>query len=250
MSFCELHWKSQILGKAVTTWAIVPETGKGPFPVFYLLHGLSDDHTVWMRHTRIEWYVRDLPLIVVMPDGGRGFYTDHLNGPAWGTHIGQELPDFIEHTLNARTDAAGRAIGGLSMGGYGALRLAMGNPGRYCSVNCLSGCLTYGHERYVASTPGRQAEFDAMCGPDPAGGPFDLFALTEQCQQQGLLPALKLAHGTEDWLLPQARQYVQFLNDHGIAHEYDEFPGNHTWDFWDTHIQEAIQFHARNLGLS
>lgn len=251
MPFCQLNWFSNALSKAVTTNVLLPEKGDGPFPVFYLLHGLSDDYSIWMRRTRIEWYVKDLPLIVVMPDGGRGFYTDHRNnGPKWGTHIGIELPDFIEKHFNARKDPGGRAIGGLSMGGYGAIRIAMGNPGRFASVNCLSGCLTYGHTQYIANTPGRQAEFDSMAGENPTGGPFDLFALTENCKKLNRLPYLKLAHGTEDWLLPQAREYVQFLKDQNIPHEYDEFPGAHTWDFWDTHIQEALVFHAKNLGIA
>src|SRR5947208_5810022 len=68
MSLCEVHWKSEVLRKQVGTYVILPDVGRPPFPTFYLLHGLSDDHTAWLRRTRIEWYVRELPLIVVMPD--------------------------------------------------------------------------------------------------------------------------------------------------------------------------------------
>ena len=251
MSFCDLHWFSNVLGKAVNTWVLLPDTDvKGPYPVFYLLHGLSDDNTIWLRRTRIECYVSGLPLIVVMPDGGRGFYCDHANGPHWGEHIAKELPDFIEKTFHARTDGNGRAIGGLSMGGYGALRLAMGNPGRYCSVNCHSGCLTYAHVKYEFSTPGREAEYRAMVGEKDTGGPFDLFTATEECLKTGLVPKIKIDHGTEDWLLPQAREYSAFLKKLGIEHEYNEYPGNHNWDFWDTHIREALEFHAKNLGIA
>ena len=228
MSFCDLHWFSNVLGKAVNTWVLLPDTDvKGPYPVFYLLHGLSDDNTIWMRRTRIECYVAGLPLIVVMPDGGRGFYTDHAQGPHWGEHIAKELPDFIEKTFHARTDGNGRAI--------------MGNPGRYCSVNCHSGCLTYGHVKYEFSTPGREAEYRAMVGEKDTGGPFDLFTATEECLKTGLVPKVKIDHGTEDWLLPQAREYSAFLKKLGIEHEYNEYPGNHN---------EAIEFHAKNLGIA
>ena len=121
MAWSTLHWKSDILGKQTTAEVLLPETGKPPYATFYLLHGLSDDSTTWLRRTRLEWYVRDLPLIVVMPSGYRGFYTDNHQGPAYARHIGEELPTFVERTFHAKADRGARAIGGLSMGGYGAL---------------------------------------------------------------------------------------------------------------------------------
>src|SRR2546421_13009703 len=108
MSFCQFHWNSQVLHKQTSTWVLAPEGGTPPFPVFYLLHGLSDDQTMWMRHTRIEAYVWRWPMIIVMPDGGRGFYTNHLSGPQWATHIAEELPSIIERTFQAKTTRDGR----------------------------------------------------------------------------------------------------------------------------------------------
>ena len=99
MAFCQLHWFSQILVKQTTTWIILPDVGIGPFPVLYLLHGLSDDQTAWMRHTRIMDYVSELGLIVVMPDGGRSFYVNHAAGPRWMEHLAEELPAMIERNF-------------------------------------------------------------------------------------------------------------------------------------------------------
>ncbi len=84
MAFCELKYHSKALGQATAADVILPQNDAlGPFAVFYLLHGLSDDHTIWQRRTSIERHVADYPLIVVMPDGGRGFYTDApTRGPA------------------------------------------------------------------------------------------------------------------------------------------------------------------------
>jgi len=82
MAVCEIHFgNANALNKMTSAMAILPEGKPGPFPVFYLLHGLSDDHSVWVRRTSIERYVEGLPLIVVMPDGGRSFYTDAINKP-------------------------------------------------------------------------------------------------------------------------------------------------------------------------
>ena len=62
MSLCEVHWQSQVLRKKLGMYVILPDVGRPPYPTFYLLHGLSDDYTTWLRRTRIEWYVRPTPL--------------------------------------------------------------------------------------------------------------------------------------------------------------------------------------------
>src|SRR5687768_15639411 len=113
MAFCEVHWSSGVLQKKVGTYVLLPDTGEPPFATYYLLHGLSDDYTVWHRRTRIEWYARSLPLIVVMPDGFRGFYTDNAEGPAYAAYVADELVTFIERNFPARRSRAARAVGGL-----------------------------------------------------------------------------------------------------------------------------------------
>src|SRR5688572_4392093 len=98
MAFCELHYFSKALSKHTAANVILPqvEEQQGPFPVWYLLHGLSDDHTGWMRRTSIERYVAHLPLIVVMSDGGRSFYCDAMQGYAYETAIVEDLIGYID----------------------------------------------------------------------------------------------------------------------------------------------------------
>src|SRR5947209_6947324 len=176
MSLAEINWFSQTLKKMVSISAILPNEGRGPFATYYLLHGLSDDHTAWRRRSRIEWYVRDLPLIVVMPDGARNFYTDNDDGPPYAQFFAHELPTFIERTFPARPERAARCIGGLSMGGYGALRLALGFPDRFASANSHSGALL--NWRFEPSlTDLSQDEHRRIFGSSPDGSPHDLIAL-------------------------------------------------------------------------
>ena len=248
MAFTQVQWSSKVLGKQVGMNVILPDTGTPPFPVFYLLHGLSDDYTIWHRRTRIEWYVRDLPLIVVMPDGYRGFYTNHEEGPAYATYMAEELPAFVERHFAAVSGRAGRCVGGLSMGGYGALRLALGYPERYLAATSHSGALGFGHEP-VGESDFRAVEFRRIAGPQPAGSQHDLFELAARAQAAGTLPALRLDCGVDDHLLRHNRLFVEHLRALGIAHEYAEFPGNHNWDYWDLHVQEALVFHCRQLAL-
>src|SRR5205085_4994981 len=117
MAFAELKYFSKALEKATAADILLPESRlDGPFPVLYLLHGLSDDHTIWQRRTSIERYVADLPLIVVMPDGGRGFYCDAVAGMAWETALVRDLVSLVDKMFPTIAERAGRCIGGLSMG--------------------------------------------------------------------------------------------------------------------------------------
>jgi S-formylglutathione hydrolase FrmB len=246
MSFCQLHWFSNVIEKQVQTWVILPDGGKPPFAAFYLLHGRSDDHTTWMRRTRIEMYAAQYPMIIVMPDGFRGFYTDNDDGPAYAKYIGEELVDLIERTFPAKRSRGARAIGGLSMGGYGALRVGLGYPEKFASINSHSGVLLVGE---WDSRPTRGDEHRRVFGKNPAGSNHDLTALVKRVQKAGRLPAIRIDCGTEDHLLDHNREYHRRLTELGVAHQYVEYPGGHSWDYWDIHIQEALAFHAKNLRL-
>ena len=108
MAVSEIHLKAgQSLGKMTSATVILPEGHPGPFPVLYLLHGMTDDHTTWVRRTSLERYVDGLPLIVVMPNGERGFYIDAKSRPksAYDTYITRELIGFVE--VQHRADGGG-----------------------------------------------------------------------------------------------------------------------------------------------
>jgi putative tributyrin esterase len=249
MAYAQVNWFSKTLAKMVAMNVILPEVGRGPYATFYLLHGLSDDYTAWQRRTRIEWYVRQLPLIVVMPDGGRQFYTDNADGPAYATFIAEELPAFIERTFAARSDRAGRCIGGLSMGGYGALRLALGYPDRYISAVSHSGAVTAW--RWDPQTTAlSNDEYRRIFGANAEGSNHDLIALAKKAKQRDVLPKLRIDCGLSDDLLPMNRELSATFKQMGIDHDYAEYPGDHNWDYWDLHVQEAIAFHAAAMEIA
>jgi putative tributyrin esterase len=259
MAWTTVHWKSEVIGKRTTAEVLLPEVGRPPFPTFYLLHGLSDDASMWMRQTRIEVYARELPLVIVMPDGYRGFYTNNEEGPAFAHHVGEELPAFIERHFQVKTERASRAIGGLSMGGYGALRVGLGYPDRYASINSHSGALGWGRGgktsdyRRVAKqrgwTPEFAEEMRRVFGRSPVGTEHDVLDLARRAARRKQLPPLLLDCGTEDYLLDDNREFHTALERAKIPHVYREHPGAHTWDYWDEHIREALAFHAKHLGL-
>ncbi len=249
MAVCEIHIGAEnALRRMTSVTAIVPEKLPGPWRVLYLLHGLSDDHTTWTRRTSIERYVEGLPLMVVMPNAERSWYTDSATIPsdAFETLITSDLIEFVENTFPVVRSREGRAVCGLSMGGYGAFKLALKHPDLFCTAVSFSGALAFGcpdDGDHLWKT-----EMLAIYGEDPRGGPEDIPTLL-QSADRSRLPALWVDCGSEDFLIDMNRKVHKLMASLGIEHEYMERPGVHEWGYWDTAIQLALPFIKRELGI-
>lgn len=251
MAVCEIHLgNGGALEKMTSLTVILPEGKTGPFPVFYLLHGLSDDHSAWTRRTSIERYVDGLPLIVVMPNGERGFYTDSQSNPkaAFETNIVRDIVGFVDRTFQTIPTRQGRVIAGLSMGGYGAAKLAIKHPDLFCAAVSHSGAVGFGSRRLNADERWHQ-EWIPVIGQDPRGGDNDIFALAERASRD-TLPALRIDCGVDDALIEDNRRFHAHLEKLGLPHQYEEHAGAHNWRYWDTHVQDTIQFFKGVLGLT
>lgn len=244
MAVCAVNFWGEALQKQCSMNIILPESAKvrKPYCLLIQLHGLSDDHTIWLRRTSIDRYVAELPLVVVMPDGGRSFYCDAADCPAYERHIMKDVLGFVERYLPVRRDRGGRAIGGLSMGGYGAIKLALKYPRVFASVVSHSSAFGFAHDPARGENP----EWKRILGDQAAGGKDDVFALAERLDP-GQAPAIRFDCGKEDGLLAGSRRFHRHLASLGIRHEYREYPGAHTWAYWDEHVQEALRFHMKHL---
>ncbi len=227
---------------------LLPDSG-GPWPVFYLLHGLSDDFTKWTRNTSIERYAADYPFAIVMPDGFRGCYTNNEQGPRYFDYMVEDVVGFVERSFRVRTDRGGRCVGGLSMGGYGSMLLGLRRPDLFNSVVSHSGAMQLGsmeHGQYKGTLPGD--DFIRIFTSDPRGSEHDLMQLAKDvAASDGPRPHLRIDCGVDDFLLDHNRGFHAHLNSIGYAHEYAECPGEHNWAYWDEHVREALAFHAKHL---
>jgi putative tributyrin esterase len=213
--------------------------GDQPPPVLYLLHGLSDDDTIWLRRTSIERYVAPLGLAVVMPQVHRSFYTDEVYGGRYWTFVSQELPDLVSRFFRVSQRREDTFVAGLSMGGYGAFKLALRQPERFAAAASLSGAL------YVARLSQHPRAEDAtfwqrVFGNRPvAGTDDDLLALVARADP-ATLPALHLSCGTEDALIDANRRFLAACATAGIPVDSSLGSGEHEWGYWDARIQQVL----------
>lgn len=247
MHLAELHFSSNTLGRQTAMHVLLPTNCAPPFATLYLLHGLSDDHTSWLRLSRLEVYAERHHLAIVLPDGDRGFYTNHEDGPAYADYIAEEVTNLAERCFPLRRDRGGRCIGGLSMGGYGALRLALSLPHRYVSAHSHSGAVMFANLGLGTFGGLSPAEYRKIFGAPGPGTSHDLLHLASQLKPGGAWPRLAIDCGREDFLFEHNELLHAGLQARGVPHDYQVFPGAHTWEYWDTHIQRALAFHEAQI---
>lgn len=243
MAAIQMHYSSQALSKMSELWVVLPDHWDGtPLPVLYLLHGLSDDASAWIRRSSIERHAGAHRMLVVMPDGGRGWYTNarEPSQNRYEDHI-LEVVDRVDGLFNTVADRGGRAIGGLSMGGYGAVKLGLKHAARFGSIHSHSGALD------SLRDDERWPEEKRLIFGQPPAASEDCFALAASAEPR---PALRIDCGVDDFLIEHNRRFHAELEALGYAHEYEEHPGDHNWGYWDRHVVAALAFHARHFATA
>ncbi len=237
-----MQFHSRALGRHVTYTAILPDPvrhGPGPYPVLYQLHGASDDHTAWVHFSRLVHHVAPYPLLVVMPDGGLSWWCNAGPRERYEDFVVRDLADHVGAAFAARPGRA--AIGGLSMGGGGAVRLGLKHPGRFASI--------WAHSSSLPSPERLRERFGLSAEEADAD---DVYAIAERVARlpRPSLPRLTFDCGTGDFLIEENRAFHRHLGAIGLPHTYREHPGAHTWEYWDLHVREALRQHAEMLGVT
>ena len=244
----ELNFASSELKKNTTVNIILPNNinDEKPFKTLWLLHGLHDDHTSWTRKSSIERYVKKYNLAVVMPSVDRSWYTNTAYEVNYFNYVAYELPELMRSTFKGYSDKReDNIVAGLSMGGYGALKLALTCPRQYGSCISLSGSLD-------VTRKGRKCninEWRSIFGfdietPDVLeGSEHDLFALAKNNAESGLpFPKLYMWCGTEDTLIDINKKYDEHITSLGVPHLFEYSEGDHSWKWWDMHIKDGLKY--------
>jgi enterochelin esterase-like enzyme len=250
-------YRTGIQGSIIERWFYSPEldrdmpyviylppdyaTADRRYPVLYMLHGLGGHRDEWLAYGLMDVVDREIlagniaPLIVVLPQGDKGYWADHTNdGPRWGAYMRLDVVQHIDSTYRTLREARYRAIGGLSMGGWGALHNSFIHPEVFAVVG--------------AHSPSLRPD-DGSLGFLGTGAEFAAKDPMEIAKTSSALGALQiwLDSAVEDPWVARARELNDTLTARGLDHTWQEYPGGHDWTYWHEHAIDYIRFYAHAL---
>lgn len=243
---------SRSLGRTMQYRVLLPEAydreGKR-YPVVYLLHGVFGDHTNWDSLTGVAEYAHALDMIVAMPDGDNSWYTNSGSTPAdrFEDYVVEDFVSEIDARYRTRASGESRAVAGLSMGGYAAVKFALKYPERFAFAGSISGAFDATadlHERRADLRERLLEVYGATGHPVRAANDVFRLAATAHAKQ---VPVLYLDCGTEDEFLSVNRRFSSELKRKDFRCEYVEAPGGHEWPYWDRRIQPLLAAAKRAL---
>jgi putative tributyrin esterase len=215
---------------------------RGALPVLYLLHGYECNYTSWDACTHLQHYARGVPLLIVMPDGENSWFMNSstVAENRFEDYLIKDVLSEIEHQYSTIADRSGRAIAGMSTGGYAAIRLGLKYPDLFSFAGSLGGTLAPDicwHPRRAEVFGSRErVQRDGHC----------LFSIPEAFEQS-FSTNFYLDCGTEDWYLDLTRALAEQFALHNMACEFHNTPGGHTWEYWDSALEPMLQRAVRMI---
>lgn len=217
------------------------------FPVLYLLHGLTGHYNNWTDNAKLVQHAIKHRFIIVTPEGGDGWYTDSVSAAneKWESYIVQELMPEVDKRFRTLPNRDKRAIAGLSMGGFGALKFGLKYPDKFVLAGSFSGALGAASitEKQFPGAIGKT--IDGIFGPPESDRrkANDLFAIIRSLtpEKTKTIPFLYIDCGTEDFLFQNNRDFISLLIEKDVPHEYRQLPGAHDWKYWDKQVQEFLR---------
>lgn len=250
---------SKLNAKELPYYAILPygyKNSNESFPVLYLLHGLFGQFDNWITNTNLINYAQNFPFIIVCAEGGDSWYTDSLEieNHFFESYLTEELIPDVESRFKVKTHKNFRAIAGLSMGGYGAFKLAFRRPEMFCLAAATSGAF---HAAEIADSRTSDAWKElkpSICRVFGLNNrqirlDNDLFRLASNfpLTQINRLPYFYFDCGTEDSFLPVNLRLAEIFQKRGISHRFQQCSGAHDWNYWDRQIQSILQVAENHL---
>src|SRR6478752_8060821 len=251
---------SKVMNKSYKAVIVLPSTytkSANQFPVLYLLHGGYGHFDDWIRKmpdsTLLQRLSDQYNLIIVMPEGE--IFSYYLNsevntGSQFETYITKEVIEKIDADYRTIKDKKGRAITGLSMGGYGALYLSARHPDLFCAAGSMSGALNPDMQLWKLPEEARKAikgEFEKILGPienyPQRYADASVINMADKIKTNKL--AIIFDDGVDDFLIEANRELHRRLVFNGTPHDYSERPGGHTWDYWQNSLPYHVLFFSK-----
>ncbi len=223
------------------------------YPVVFLLHGLTGHFDNWTDKTKLADYASRYNFIIVTPEGGDGWYTDSATVPneKYESYIIKELIPEIDSKFRTLADRDHRAIAGLSMGGYGAIKFGLKYPEIFSLAGSFSGALAVTATLPTTRDAGFVKSIHTIFGPadSETRKTNDIFKIVSEMPDASKknLPFLYIDCGTEDFLFQSNRNFIGLLLEEKIPHEYRQRPGGHTWTYWDAQVQQFLEVSEKHF---
>jgi S-formylglutathione hydrolase FrmB len=226
------------------------------FPVLYLLHGLFGSFDNWTTLTGLVNYAAARRLIIVTPEGGDGWYTDSETAAdeKYESYLIKELVPSIDANFRTIKDRAGRAVAGLSMGGYGALKFGIKYPKLFAMTASISGafdCAERSDDRPGSGWNDLRHSVLQVFGEagSKTRNENDLYKLVSELSADEIsrLPSIYLDCGRGDGFLGANQKLAALFSKRKISHEYRELPGEHDWNYWDERVKHILKLAAEKL---
>jgi len=236
----------------------MPAGPTGPLRMLILLHGYSGSHADWVRGCSIDQLASAHHMAIFCPSGENSFYIDDTARDAlYEQYICRELPKFAREVFHISDKVEDTFIGGLSMGGYGAIRNGLKNPDVFGGILAFSSALITDGISHMPDEPqpapagqgggmGMSPSYFIHTFGKPSkilGSDVDPKALAKKLTEAGgTLPRLYQACGSEDFLIEPNRDLHKYLQEIGYPHFYVEGHGTHSWEYWSKHIADSLNW--------
>ncbi|HPL28798.1 MAG TPA: OpgC domain-containing protein, partial [Anaerolineae bacterium] len=240
----EEHWfDSGALGFSMPYWAYLPPdygSSDRRYPVLYMLHGAGAHRDEWLSFGLVDVADREIsagalpPMIIILPQGDQSFWINNVGGLRWGDYVTQDLVAHIDATWSTMPEPQARALGGLSMGGYGALVLGFTHPEAFGVIGAHTPCLhSEGPGVALLGTGDEYAQRDPITLASTLAGLDQL--------------RIWIDVGEQDPWLGRVEHLHDILADRGIGHDWQALPGTHIGEYWSTHVIDYLHFYGSAL---
>lgn len=261
MALFQMDFYSKVLSKVTNVNVIIPNDAhpemlagnpahQRGMKTLYLYHGYSASNKEWFMESSVQEMALKYNLAIVMPSGDNSFYLDRKGtGRAYCQYVGKELVDYTRKTFGLSDKKEDTFVGGLSMGGFGALHTGLSFPQTFHKIIALSSALIIHSIEHM-----KEGEGDLIADYDyysTVFGDLDQLEtsinnpeyLVKRLKEEGqAIPPIFMACGTEDFLIEQNRAFHRFLEQEKADVQYTESPGIHNWKFWNSYLEPAIQW--------
>jgi putative tributyrin esterase len=246
MAFLKCDFFSQTLGISTHMNVIIPTNYTKKLKTLYLLHGYSNSYNIWQEQTSIVRYAEKYNLAVIMPDFQKSFYTNFEKvefGYKYWDFLSTELLEISQNLFNLSDERSDNFVAGISMGGFGAFKLALNHPEKFAFAASLSGALDI--FTLVEFFKNRTNESKMILGDsfNLKETQNDLFHVSTNLNTSNLdKPKLYQYCGTKDFLYSQNIAFKNHLERLNYDLTFCEDSGNHSWDFWDEKLKDLLEW--------